>query len=702
MPFSSVFGGAPRLSAAQPPVPPPIVFGNPAPRPSPLVPPPVVFGSGPAPRAIPFVPPPVVFGLPSAAAAGSVAAAAGFAATPHVTAPAYPTAPIPGVTQLPGSGQRLPGGGGGVYARLGLGHSLDRQILQAINQATNAYPGSQIGTGPAMAPRPIDVFERAALRGPPAATQTAPTLPLPQLPGLTRQLQQSQASVLPAGDAGPFAGKGVFTASDPESALRLQGKVDWVAIRPDQTTAMQAAALKAAGFKVMIWQDVATPNAAQLVRQYGAVGYIAQAETPAELAAATMNASNVGVPKALVSNNFMARYPPGWIAMPEAYQGQVASATPDQVTRDAQARGAQTVVPVLGTYGSNPGVAGYAAAANQTRSPGVGLYLSESMTAQDVASLPLLQTGGGLRSLAQAGGPPQFSLGQPLNPNDPALAAALAALNPSGVSSLAPSGMAGTPLGPPQPDAGAPPLTIPSTGGGSPIVISNSGGMPPPPAYTTDPGYQQALAAQTSGNAQLDAWLNELRQQAIVRFGDPGLAQAAGYSADPATQAAAQANYQAGNADLARLDRAHGLQRRAVINQLAAHGILNSGDLGYLTGQADQVYGNQVYDARNSILDYLRNAYQQFLDRRQRLQGGVTNALQNAFQNQLANIQAGILPDATSGGYGPPIDAVQPFVPDLGSGFQQALGTYFKPTVKKTAVKPTLTRAALQGALRHL
>lgn len=265
--------------------------------------------------------------------------------------------------------------------------------------------------------------------------------------------------------AGPFAGLGVFTASDPESALRLKGMIDWVAIRPDQTTPAQAAALRAAGFKVILWQDTATPNAAALVQQYGAVGYIAQAEGPEQLAAANAY-GNVGVPKALISNNFMTQYPPGWIAMPEAYQNQQANATPQAVTSDAQHRGAQVVIPILGTYGgSGPGVAGYVAAGvNSLGSPGMGLYLSEGMSDADIKAVSLLRT-------SQTGG---VTTTKPIPDAD--LAAQLAALNPSGVSNLGPSGLPGT--------YDSQGRLIPGQSGGS---GTSTGGAPPSIVPTTGP-----------------------------------------------------------------------------------------------------------------------------------------------------------------------------------------------------------------------
>src|SRR5438874_1764761 len=47
--------------------------------------------------------------------------------------------------------------------------------------------------------------------------------------------------------------------------------------------------------------------------------------------------------------------------------------------------------------------------------------------------------------------------------------------------------------------------------------------------YQTDPAYQSALASQQMGNSQLDAALRSAQQRAIVNFGDPALADMAGF-----------------------------------------------------------------------------------------------------------------------------------------------------------------------------
>lgn len=159
--------------------------------------------------------------------------------------------------------------------------------------------------------------------------------------------------------AGPFAGKGIFTSNNPLSALQYANQAQWVAVKYGGDDGIGGAhgpslsdiqKLKDAGLKVVIWQDVATPEGVQAVNQIGAAGYIAQAEGPTQLEAAQQVTDMISVPKALVTNNFMDKYPPGWIAMPEAYQNANPNATVANVIFDAQVRGATIVIPILGTY----------------------------------------------------------------------------------------------------------------------------------------------------------------------------------------------------------------------------------------------------------------------------------------------------------------------------------------------------------------
>jgi hypothetical protein len=150
-------------------------------------------------------------------------------------------------------------------------------------------------------------------------------------------------------------------------------------------------------------------------------------------------------------------------------------------------------------------------------------------------------------------------------------------------------------------------------------------------SFDTDPGYQMALAQEQAGLSSVDANEKAARERAIIGFGDPALADLAGFGLDPQAADFARQNYLSGNATLSRLDKEKDDKRRAIINALAGHGILESGDLGYQEGQASLTYGQNVYDARNKVLDYLRQVDQDAQDRKNALRQSVVAALQNAF-----------------------------------------------------------------------
>jgi hypothetical protein len=143
---------------------------------------------------------------------------------------------------------------------------------------------------------------------------------------------------------------GVFTTYNPLSALPYAGRATWVAVRPDVASQEDIQKLKNAGFKIYIWEAMASPVGIAAIQQYGASGYIAQAEGPDQLKAALAVASQVTVPKALVTNVIPAQWPSGWQAMPEAYQNSNPPATPQNVVGDARRAGASVIVPVFGLY----------------------------------------------------------------------------------------------------------------------------------------------------------------------------------------------------------------------------------------------------------------------------------------------------------------------------------------------------------------
>ena len=146
--------------------------------------------------------------------------------------------------------------------------------------------------------------------------------------------------------------------------------------------------------------------------------------------------------------------------------------------------------------------------------------------------------------------------------------------------------------------------------------------------------------------------MNSQIAQRLLALGDSSLAGK--YGVDPAM---VQANYNSGNAALARLDQTHQQNLKAIINQLASRGLVFSGDTGYQTVQEDRNYGNTKYDAEQSALADILGYRQSALQQQQQLHQSVSDALENAYQNALNHPElygygdvTGYQPDA-SGNY---------------------------------------------------
>lgn len=190
--------------------------------------------------------------------------------------------------------------------------------------------------------------------------------------------------------------------------------------------------------------------------------------------------------------------------------------------------------------------------------------------------------------------------------------------------------------------------------------------------FTTDPTYQAALAQQQLGLAQLQNNLKAQAEQAVIGFGDPALLGQISFGYDPQAADFAHQNYLSGNATLARLDKQHDLNRKAIINQLAGRGLLFSGDTGYQEGQADQAYGNDVYDARQKVLQLLSGLQGNYLSASSSAQSSLLQALLAAFASASQN------PGVAAGGQIPIESAPSAFSP-----------TYRQPVVSTRLIPKT-------------
>lgn len=150
--------------------------------------------------------------------------------------------------------------------------------------------------------------------------------------------------------------------------------------------------------------------------------------------------------------------------------------------------------------------------------------------------------------------------------------------------------------------------------------------------FNTDPGYLAALAGEQAGAAGLDASLRAARESALVNFGDPSMAGAFGLpDVSPLTAAMAQQATTSGVSTLAQLQRSRDQSQQTIQNQLAAHGLIRSGDLGWRSGQNQQDYGNSLYSAQQGVLDTLASKASDVASQKAGLHTNTVSALTNAY-----------------------------------------------------------------------
>lgn len=163
------------------------------------------------------------------------------------------------------------------------------------------------------------------------------------------------------------------------------------------------------------------------------------------------------------------------------------------------------------------------------------------------------------------------------------------------------------------------------------------GGAPTQNVFSSDPGVAYALQQEQAGIPRITSQLASLVAQRIANYGDPSIAAMAGFGLDPQSAAFAKQNYLSGNAELARIDTAHKQNLQRVINTLAGHGLVFSGDTGYQTGLEDRNYGNTVYDAQQKALSDVLGLIQNSESQKQQLENNLTNAYEQAYQTYVSN-----------------------------------------------------------------
>lgn len=144
----------------------------------------------------------------------------------------------------------------------------------------------------------------------------------------------------------------------------------------------------------------------------------------------------------------------------------------------------------------------------------------------------------------------------------------------------------------------------------------------------TNPLVVQADLARRQQIQDANAALRQSRSQALIQFGSPQLAQGYGDTVDPNTAAAAGANQ---FSTLANLSHQNKIGVRNILNNLAGHGLLHSGDLGYREGEQARAFGQASYDATQQLLAQLSGYLNQYLGSAQGANTNYTNQLLGAF-----------------------------------------------------------------------
>lgn len=176
-----------------------------------------------------------------------------------------------------------------------------------------------------------------------------------------------------------------------------------------------------------------------------------------------------------------------------------------------------------------------------------------------------------------------------------------------------------------------------AAGSSSPLSSITIGNTTPDFAFSidNDPAYAQLKNALSSAGISDAAHLRGAIQQALIQFGAvPNLPtdvlQTTGLDT-AGTQALADNNP---FSTLKQLQQSYQDQTDSAKNQLAARGILSSGETGYQLGRLGQQQGQAQYNATNSLLGNIGSLNDQYVQGRQaaaqQLATGAFTAEQNA------------------------------------------------------------------------
>lgn len=146
----------------------------------------------------------------------------------------------------------------------------------------------------------------------------------------------------------------------------------------------------------------------------------------------------------------------------------------------------------------------------------------------------------------------------------------------------------------------------------------------------SNPLVVQAGIDKERANKNANDALRTQRSEALINYGSPELANLPQIrnTVNENTAASAAANQYS---TLANLGYQNEQGKRALLNMLAGHGLLHSGDLGHRQGEQARAFGQANYDATQQLLAQLNGYLNQYLGSEQSANQGYTNALLNSF-----------------------------------------------------------------------
>lgn len=178
---------------------------------------------------------------------------------------------------------------------------------------------------------------------------------------------------------------------------------------------------------------------------------------------------------------------------------------------------------------------------------------------------------------------------------------------------------------------------------------TSSGGVDYTKQLADDATLQAALKQISDQGLTDTAQLTAARQTALARYGEIPANLSGGAAGDvnadvnQTTRDLAAEATKGGVSTVAQIAEAYRRQQAADVNNLAAHGLIRSGDLGYRTNLNLQGYQTAGYNAQNSLLDYLTQQYQGFLGSQAQGRSAAADATNQALSRIIAQIQAGLI-----------------------------------------------------------